>query len=232
MNEPKTYYRRHLPHYQPSEAMYHVVFRLAGSLPVAAIESLRLEREQAERAIEKTNDENERKRLMRERRWLYFQRFDALLAGNSTGPHWLKNPTVAGIVKEALHHRDGTEYDLLAYCIMPNHVHVVFQLVAQPVGRLARADQRGLLENLDGTGVPSYILADIFGSLKKYTARRANRILSRRGAFWQDESYDHVIRNGKELERTIWYVLNNPVKARLVQSWEQWPWTYVKPGLL
>ena len=156
MNEPKTYYRRHLPHYQPSEAMYHVVFRLAGSLPVAAIESLRLEREQAERAIEKAENDREKKRLLHEHHWSYFERFDEVLDGNSTGPLWLREPAVANIVKEALHHRDGTEYDLLAYCIMPNHVHVVFQLVAQPVGRLARADQRGLLENLDGTGVPSY----------------------------------------------------------------------------
>ena len=110
-----------------------------------------------------------------------------------------------------------------------------------PVGRLARADQtepiaslvgKGVEVVFDGTGVPSYILADMFGSLKKYTARRANRILSRRGAFWQDESYDHVIRDDNELERAISYVLNNPVNASLVQSWEQWPWTYVKPGLL
>lgn len=48
----KTYYRRHLPHYQPENATYHVVFRLAGSLPATVIESLRLEREQAEQEIE------------------------------------------------------------------------------------------------------------------------------------------------------------------------------------
>ncbi len=47
-----------------------------------------------------------------------------------------------------------------------------------------------------------------------------------------DESYDHVIRTADELERTIQYVLNNPVKAGLVASWEEWPWSYIKPGLL
>jgi len=57
-------------------------------------------------------------------------------------------------------------------------------------------------------------------------------VLKRNGQFWQRESYDHMIREGRELERTIWYVLNNSVKAGLVPSWEQWRWTYVKPGIL
>jgi hypothetical protein len=130
MNEPKTYYRRHLPHYQPPEAMYHVVFRLAGSLPASVIETLRLEREQAECAIEKAENDDERKRLLREYHWSYFERFVEVFDGNSTGPLWLREPAVASIVKEALHYQDGKEYDLLAYCIMPNHVHVVFQLVS------------------------------------------------------------------------------------------------------
>ena len=46
------------------------------------------------------------------------------------------------------------------------------------------------------------------------------------GSFWQAESYDHVVRNG-ELERIISYVLENPVKAGLVEDWEQWPYTYL-----
>ncbi len=76
------------------------------------------------------------------------------------------------------------------------------------------------------------MVTDIFGSIKKYTARRINKILHRSGPFWMDESYDHVIRTADELERTIQYVLNNPVKAGLVASWEEWPWSYIKPGLL
>jgi putative transposase len=231
MNDPKTNYRRHLPHYQPSEAMYHVVFRLAGSLPVAAIESLRLEREQAERAIEKAKSDDEKKRLMQEYRWSYFERFDELLDGNSAGPHWLREPTVASIVKEALHYRDGKEYDLLAYCIMPNHVHIVCSIV----GRSGTPSTEQLNRAEGRNDIPTYNAKPMFRilqSLKRHTARKSNAILKRSGAFWQDESYDHVIRDDNELERTISYVLNNPVKARLVQSWEQWPWTYVKPALL
>ena|SRR5258707_600080 len=76
--------------------------------------------------------------------------------------------------------------------------------------------------------IPTYKMLQ---SLKGHTARKSNAILRRDGAFWQDESYDHVIQNGTELERTILYVLNNPVAAGLVSLWEQWRWTYVKPDL-
>ena len=63
-------------------------------------------------------------------------------------------------------------------------------------------------------------------SLKGYTARKANLLLERSGVFWQPESYDHVIRDANEWRRIITYVLNNPVKAGLVDTWEKWQWSY------
>jgi REP element-mobilizing transposase RayT len=226
MSEREIYYRRHLPHYEPEGGTFHVVFRLAGSLPAEVIARLRIDRERTKRELSKTENELERAKLLREHRWTYFERFDALLEGNIEGPLWLKQAEAASIVKEALHHYDGNTYDLLAYCIMPNHVHMVFVLLPLSVGRFSRTDRN------DGTGVPSYILAGILGSIKKFTARRINKLLDRSGTLWQDESDDHVIRDSNELERTIWYVLNNPVKAGLVDSWKKWSWTYCKPGLL
>ncbi|MFH0988541.1 MAG: transposase [bacterium] len=224
MNEPKTYYRRHLPHYQPEHGIFHVVFRLTGSLPVEVIEELRQEREQWERKAKEVKDAGEQQKQLTQVRWAYFERFDTLLDGTSSGPMWLKQTEAAIVVTEAICHRDGKEYDLLAYCIMPNHVHLVFELV----GRLAESTS-----TKDGRdGVSTYIVTQILESLKKYTALRVNRVLHRSGAFWQHESYDHVIRDEEELEKTIWYVLLNPVKAGLVKEWEQWKWTYCKPGLL
>jgi REP element-mobilizing transposase RayT len=108
---------------------------------------------------------------------------------------------------KVIHYRNNRVYDSLAFCIMPNHLHLVFALV----GRVADPTKAGR------DNVPSYIVTNIFSSLKKYTALRANRLLHRRGSFWQDESYDHVIRDD-ELERVVWYVLSNPEKAGLVQS--------------
>jgi putative transposase len=68
-------------------------------------------------------------------------------------------------------------------------------------------------------------------SLKRNTAKAANQILNRSGAFWAHESFDHYIRNQTELRRTIKYVLANPVKANLVSGWQDWPWNYVRNGL-
>ena len=65
-------------------------------------------------------------------------------------------------------------------------------------------------------------------SLKGYTARKANQCLGRRGAFWHHESYNHAVRNASEWQRIITYTLNNPVKAGLVDRWEQWQWNYYR----
>ena len=73
--------------------------------------------------------------------------------------------------------------------------------------------------------------SEIMHSLKRYTARQANLILEREGQFWQHENYDHVIRDDGELDRIINYVIENPVKAGLVQHWRDWEWTYCKYDL-
>jgi REP element-mobilizing transposase RayT len=67
--------------------------------------------------------------------------------------------------------------------------------------------------------------------LKGRTARACNLELNRNGSFWQHESYDHLVRDEQEMERTILYILNNPVKAGLVKEWKDWPFTYVSPEL-
>lgn len=120
---------------------------------------------------------------------------------NETGPTWLRQQEIAEIVKEAIHYRDGNEFDLYAYTIMPNHVHLVFKHLM---------DSR--------TSKDTYPVTEILRKLKRYTARECNKLLQRTGSFWQAESFDRVIRNTRELESTIAYTLNNPVKARLVKS--------------
>lgn len=199
----KTYYRRNLPHYQPHDATYHVVFRLAGSLPCAVITRLQKERLRQERRIAGLLDMKASIAETRELHAMYFHPFDAQLDTCGTGPRWLEHPQIAEVVAEARHYRDGNKYNLLAFCIMPNHVHAIVERSVAP-------------------------LYSTLQSLKNRTSRQANLILQRTGKFWQAESYDHVIRCGEELQRTLWYVLNNPVKAQLVDSWDQWPWTYCK----
>lgn len=238
MVEDKTYYRRHLPHYQPPEGTYFVTIRLAGSLPAETIERLRQERDRFEREQKAIKSLNENKSQKKQLLPAYFNRFDSFLDGVSVSPTWLTHAPVAEMVTEAIHYRDGRVYDLLVYCIMPNHVHIVFELVGRVADPTKGNPTRGRdgvparLKSLLSSGGPSYIVTDILASLKKFTALRSNKILNRTGAFWQDESYDRVIRDDDELERVIWYVLSNPEKAGLVQSWKDWPWLYYKSGLI
>ena len=226
------YYKRNLPHWQPDEAEFFVTFRLAGSLPKEAVAHLKNEKNRllsaGRREICSSGSLPEQLGLVKgesagsdrlsdlhaEIRQAIFKKYEQLLDLNEVGPTWLKKVPVADIIKEAIHHRDQKEYDLYAYCIMPNHVHMVFKLIKQK----------------DSSGNDSqYLLTSILKSLKWYTALKSNQILKRTGSFWQPESYDHVIRGSNELGRIISYTINNPVNAGLVEKWEEWPYTYCRP---
>ena len=78
----------------------------------------------------------------------------------------------------------------------------------------------------------NYIVTEILRKLKGSTSRECNKILNRRGEFWQHESYDHVVRNIDELKRIVNYVLQNPLKAGLVDNWTEWRWSYYNPKYL
>jgi len=174
-----------------------------------------------EHLIDQEEDPERKKLLQEEEHRRYFGHFDSFLDCAQAGNKWLADDGVAGIVHEAISHRDGSVYDLLAFCIMPNHVHLVFS----PVGRLAESPTMR-------DGVSHYIVTDILSSLKKFTALRANRILNREGQFWQHESYDHVVRSEGELTRIIQYVAFNPVNTGLCKRWQDWKWTYVKESFV
>lgn len=142
--------------------------------------------------------------------------YDKALEKSVADVHWMARPQIADLVAETIRYRDGKDYDLATYCILPNHVHLVFGIgkheMFGPVGQIANLSNKEL--------------SKIMQSLKRYTATRANEILRRSGEFWQDESYDHVIRNEAELEKIVKYVAYNPVKAGLVKNWRDWKWTY------
>jgi putative transposase len=126
----KEFYSRHLPHWQPRHAVFFVTFRLKNSLPDEVIEVLREERER-ERILSAQLPESERIQQNHLEAQRYFARWDAYLDRAEFGPHWLSQPEIAEIIKEALHYRDESVYNLQAFCIMSNHVHVVFEPVSR-----------------------------------------------------------------------------------------------------
>ena len=200
-------YRRHLPHVQPPGATLFVTFRLAGSLPAEVVAALEEEARAAEKRLQQITDPVMRAREADREPRRHFGRWDAALDKATAGPTWLSDPAVAGIVAGTLHHLNGNLYDLDTYCIMRNHGHLVMTPLEQTPGQYVA-------------------LARIMHSLKRYTAWQANQHLGRSGRFWQHESYDHVVRDEAELNRIRRYVLNNPVKAGLVSTAEEWPWSY------
>jgi REP element-mobilizing transposase RayT len=205
----KLSYRRHLPHIQPPGATLFITFRLAGSIPAEKLQQLLEEKEQIEKRLARIGDPDERARQADRERRKSFGRWDATLDSAACGPFWLRDERIAKLVAASLHYLDDDRYTLDTFCIMPNHVH----LVCTP-----------LLKS-DGA---YHAMAGIMHSLKRHTALRANQILERAGQFWQHENYDHVVRDEPECNRIVTYVLNNPVSAGLVSSWEEWKWSYCR----
>lgn len=205
----REYYRRNLPHIQPRGATFLVNFRLAGSLPDHVIEMLKAEADELEKTLLKIENPEERYRIKdREQRRL-FGKWDDALHKSSIGPFYLKDDRIAEITANSIRYHDGEWFDVLAYCIMPNHGHLV-------------------LTPYESTDTADYSITKIMHNVKRNSAKQANAVLGRSGAFWQHESYDHFARDEAELERIIKYVIYNPVKAGLVDDWTKWKWTYCK----
>jgi REP element-mobilizing transposase RayT len=131
---------------------------------------------------------------------LHASKVQALLDAGS-GKCYLRNSSVAECTADALRHFDGERYQLYAWCIMPNHVHVVFRMLSD------------------------HGLEDILHTWKSFSAKMANQILGRAGQFCQREYFDHSIRDRLQFDRAVRYVIENPTKARL----NDWPWVW--PGV-
>jgi putative transposase len=131
-----------------------------------------------------------------------FRAMDAELDKALRGPLWLKDPRIADIVVETIRsgERDWNFYKLHAYVVMANHVHILI--------------------------APNVPLARITHRLKGVTARAVNQILGREGSrLWNEESFDHWVRNPAEFVRIKNYIEQNPVKAGLTKSPQAWPWS-------
>jgi putative transposase len=170
-------YHRRLPHFQRDGAYILVTRRLYGSLPA----------EQPD-AIYPTLGHR-------------FAAQDREL-DRARGPVWLSDSRLAKVVAEAIlaGQRDKCLYELVAWAVMPNHVHIL--------------------------GLPKAPVRQITHWIKGTTARTANQLLGRTGEmFWQHESYDHWARNVRERDRIASYIERNPVSAGLVAKAEDWRWS-------
>ena len=189
-----------LPHLKREGAAYFITFRVADSVPASEVAHLKQQRA----AITQTAQAAKRPLTWHEEQQLlawYRDKVEALLDAGR-GACWLSKPEIADLVGNALQFFAGKRYDLRSWVIMPNHVHAIVW------------------------PHPENTLSQILHSWKSYTSKEANSMLGRRGqTFWQSESFDHYIRDDDEHARLARYIEQNPVKAGLCASPQQWHWS-------
>jgi len=169
----------YLPHRDESGLVQFVTFRLADGFPAEL-------RSEWASLLEILDDRKRRIEL------------EAYL-DKGRGECHLRRPEVAAMVEAALLFRQGVQYELRAWVIMPNHVHLLFRVLDVPMCRLVDA-------------------------WKGFTAKQANKLLGRQGRFWQEGYWDTYMRDAEHELKARRYIEDNPAKAKLVALRKDWPW--------
>ncbi len=190
MIEQKGWHSRgYLPHFDGLDVVQFITIRLFDSVPDEAIEKWKAEHNWSEN----TDGDTERTEQL--------IRFIDHYNDQGHGSCYLRIPEVASLIRDSLRFHDETRYQLIAWCVMPNHVHV-------------------LLKPLTG-----YAISKIVQSWKSFTAHRANKLLKRAGRFWMPDYFDRYIRTDEQYYSTIEYIHYNPVAVGLVGLPEEWEWS-------
>ena len=183
----RTFHRRNLPHLYFDGGQYFITYNLYNAVHKSKLNDI--------------ISNNDKADFIKFRR--LFEHYDKILDGGNFGKNYLHQSEIADVCKKTIHFLDGKEYKLICYCIMPNHVHLVIELLPNNKG-----------------------LSKIMQAIKGISSKESNKLLCRAGRFWQVESYDRCIRDEIELYFIIRYVLLNPVQAKLVNNWYEWRNTY------
>jgi REP element-mobilizing transposase RayT len=184
--------RGYLPHLYKEGGSYFVTFRLWDAV---------IPKEQREKAGGTPAPQDKEKRP-KTREEIAAESEPPLELGSCV----LAKPSIARMVQKSLQHFHGERYYLHAWCVMSNHLHVVY------------------------TALGSHTPKDIHHSWNSYTAHQANKLLKRSGTFWEADGFDHLIRSLDDLEWFLAYTENNPVTAGLCENKEQWPWSSAGSG--
>jgi hypothetical protein len=215
----KTYYRNRLPHIAPIGATFFVTFRLGDSLPQTVFRELSRKLREEKLAIRNTTSPADKEKRI-DFHQSFFEKYERQLDGSPYGACYLGDPEVAQILADRLHAFDGELYELQAYCIMPNHVHLLLGFWPQAV------DEKGFYKATVEGGF--HQLDKVMKLIKGGSSYLINKALGRSGPLWAKDSYDHFVRNDQSWGRILNYIVNNPVKAGLIKEPEEWPFTYVK----
>jgi putative transposase len=189
-------YERQLPHWRALGRCYFTTFRLRDSLPATVLEQMKAEAKAwQERHTESTRLHDGKLPPAEWSAWQEFQQVQMrkleMILDEGRGECLLRHSEHQQPLIEALHFFEGTRCEMLAYAIMPNHVHVL----CRPLGEHA-------MENL-------------CRAWKRHSADRIHRRLGRSGSLWQEESFDRLIRDADHYIRAVRYIAKNPFLAHL-----------------
>ncbi|TWT80442.1 hypothetical protein CA13_18590 [Planctomycetes bacterium CA13] len=206
--------RRNLPHVDVEGKPTFITACLSGSLSAAGLRKIRSYREELSNRSAPEDVTPEEWELKKHK--LIFKLVDSLLDGAAPVQH-LKDHRLARIVQNAFLHFADQRYRLYAFVVMPSHHHWVFlpdetwasELAVEQAGKARRKTPREAISH----------------SIQSFTATQCNRTLCHSGAFWQTETFDHVVRDEAELMRIIHYIEQNPVVAGLVTNADDYHWS-------
>lgn len=170
-----------LPHWQQGEVPVFVTFRLADSLPKSQLDEWKHEMEKFKQLHPEPWDDE----VLTECRKRFTDEMEAWL-DRGHGECHLRLPEIRSIVADAFAYFDSDRYRMLAYVIMPNHVHAILSPILP------------------------HRLPDILHSMKSFTAGKINKALGRSGAFWMRDYHDRLVRSEKHLHWALNYIENNP----------------------
>ena len=215
--ERKEAYRINLPHFQQPGQAYFVTWMLKDAVPSKALPKYTNQLSSLKNQIQgtKKNEINAQQieKIKKEyyiTRKKYIQAYDDLIDSQIVAGINLSRKENTAILLDTLHFFNGKKIHNYAFCIMPNHVHWVFETFRE-----------------DENGNPVY-LQDIMQSVKRFSANKINKIENRKGSLWQKESFETTLRNDKHLHNAINYTINNPVKAGLVKNIDDWYGTWYR----
>ena len=196
--QPYSVIQRRLPHWSQAGTLCFITWRTWDSIPEPVFQRWTDERDCWLRshginpgaADWKTRLDQLEPRLIHEFKIHVSDRWNDHLEG-CHGSCVLRRPELSKIVDDSLRHFDGQRYDLTDWVVMPNHVHVI----------AAFPDGDAMILQCE--------------SWKHFTATHINRVLGRKGRFWQQEAFDHLVRTVEQFEYLRQYIADNPSRARL-----------------
>jgi len=218
MKKVQIYHKNRMPHIRPIGATFFITMRLGDSLPQHIVREMKMEfeRKKAEIILDHPDDH---KHLIYNEQKRFFAKYDHQLDDKPYGECYLQQPEAAKAIIDELERLDGEYFDLQAYCIMPNHLHLLVDTSIQLHGK--DVDESNLDEHYTQLNI-------ILKKFKGRSARYANQAIGRSGNFWQKDSYDHYVRDEKEWNNIANYILDNPVKAGLAKQQSDWQYSYYK----